>query len=156
MAKIKAHFFGKGNKGEGNCFPRAIANARGIEYDEALHLCLRYGYSDGMEMNRIARMVRMEEGMGLAVCEWSNGKAITPYINKYRVRFPRCTVKKILGTLNELGGRWVVVTSKHAFAIVDGKIYDNGATSERDRVAMVIGCDKAESSSFDDYFDDFE
>ena len=155
MAKIKAHFFGKGNKGEGNCFPRAVANARGLDYDEAINLCIDYGYDNGMEINHIAKMARAEEGMGLGVCEWNAGKGISEYTTKYGVKFPRCTVKKLLGILEELGGRWIVVTRKHAFAFVEGTVYDNGTTSERDRVALVVRCVKAESS-FDDYFDDFE
>lgn len=141
MAKLIADCFGKGNKGEPNCFPRALSNATGIEYDEALMRCIRFGYNNGMLLSNIAKMVNSTSKMDVAACEWC--KSGYPMNLEFgTAKLPRLTVDRFVKYCRDRKkGRFIVLTNAHAFAIVNGIVYDNGTTGLKKRVVAIISCE---------------
>lgn len=141
---LKADFIGRGRVDGTNCFPRSLANAMGIDYSEALHKCIRYGYNNGMQFGRINAMCFREKTMEMHTCEWDDGMPFIPEMPSHT--FPKMTVSRLVKYMrSKTTGRYIVLTNNHAFAIVNGKVFDDGTTQLNKRVVAIISCEKEES-----------
>lgn len=159
MANLKSDYFGKGeNTEDPDCFPRALANVGGIDFEEAMMISLRFGWNNGMKFKDIARLCKHYD-FKIFATDWEDGE---PFIQQFgEPVFPSMTVKQAVAHLKKTQGRYIiglqtVDITGHVFSMVGGKVFDNGQSGNDDEVLCIIACEKIESELEPEYDDDYE
>jgi len=122
-----------------DCTVRALANAAGIPY-EAAHKALQ---SKGREAGKGCHPRVWHEAYQSAGLSFVGiyGKTTTTrgFAYRYKVKaFKGISLGSLLPTLGL--GRFIVVITGHALAVIDGAIVDKGVNSSRKSVVAVYKC----------------
>ena len=120
-----------------DCTVRALANATGMAYSEAHALLSKHGrrFKRGAFFGTYYKAY-LEAGLSLVGVYGETVRAHSAARMANTTRGPGITLGKVLPRLQR--GRYIVLITGHATAVVDGKMIDQGAQRAGSRVLAVF------------------
>ena len=122
-----------------DCTVRALANAALMPYEAAHKLLKRFGRED----RRGCRASTFHEAYEAASLAFVGvyGTSLTAKFISHRYSLPLIkglSLQRLLPTISK--GRYIVIVTGHAFAVVDGAIVDKGTNNSKKRIVALYKC----------------